>query len=80
MEHLKNPITKLEDNGPVEFIIKNSTDQFIDIVNTYLRMKVRLLKSDGTTHADTDKVSLVNYPIATLFSHCLLYTSDAADE
>ena len=62
------PLTKLEDNGPVEFIIKNSTDQFIDIVNTYLRMKVKLLKSDGTVHADTDKVSLINYPIATLFN------------
>ena len=33
------PITKLEDNGPVEFVIKNSTDKFIDIVNTYIRMK-----------------------------------------
>ena len=67
------PLTKLEDNGPVEFIIKNSTDQFIDIVNTYLRMKVKLLKSDGTVHAGTDKVSLINYPIATLFNQLDVY-------
>ena len=36
-------------------------------------MKVRLLKSDGKVHADTDKVSLVNYPIATLFSQLDVY-------
>ena len=62
------PITKLEDNGPVEFSIKNATDLFIDFVSTYMRLKVRLLKADGTVHADTDKVSFVNYPIGSIFS------------
>ncbi|XP_066926649.1 uncharacterized protein F54H12.2-like [Clytia hemisphaerica] len=67
------PITKLEDNGPLEFSIKNATDMFIDFANTYLRIKVRLLKGDGTLHAVTDKASFVNYPIASLFSQLDVY-------
>ena len=60
------PITKLDDGGPVEFTIKNSSDKFIDFVNTYLRLKVRLLKADGTQLAETDTVHFINYPIASL--------------
>ena len=68
------PLTKLEDSGPVEFVIKNSTDKFIDFVSTYLRLKVRLVKSDGTAHAETEnKASFVNYPIASIFNQLDVY-------
>ena len=67
------PITKLDDGGPVEFTIKNASDKFIDFVSTYLRLKVKILKSDGTAHAETDKASLVNYPIASIFNQLDVY-------
>ena len=68
------PLTKLEDSGPVEFVIKNSTDKFIDFVSTYLRLKVRLVKSDGTAHVETEnKASFVNYPIASIFNQLDVY-------
>ena len=67
------PITKLDDGGPVEFTIKNSSDKFIDFVSTYLRLKVRLLKTDGAAHAETDKATFVNYPIASIFNQLDVY-------
>ena len=51
----KHPITNFDDNGPVEFFIKNASDLFIDLANTYIRVKARILKGDGTNHGEEDK-------------------------
>ena len=66
----------MDDGGPVEFIIKNSSDKFIDFVNTYLRLKVRLLKADGTQLAETDTANFTNYPIASIFNQLDVYLGD----
>ena len=42
------PISKLNDNGPIEFNIGNSTEKFIDLASTYLKLKVQIKKSDET--------------------------------
>ena len=68
-----HPITSFDDNGPVEFFIKNATDQFIDLANTDLKIKTRLVKADGTNLAETDKVAFVNYPIASIFNQLDVY-------
>ena len=70
------PITKLDDGGSVEFTIKNSSDKFIDFVNTYLRLKVRLLKADGTQLAETDTANFINYPIASIFNQLDVYLGE----
>lgn len=70
------PITKLEDNGPIEFVLKNGTDKFIDIVNSYLKLSAKITKPDGTDLDDTDKASFINYPIASLFSQVDFYLGD----
>ena len=62
------PITKPEDSGPIEFVIGNSTDKFIDPVNTFLKMKLSILKADGTKIVDTDNVAPINYIGASMFS------------
>lgn len=58
----------LDDLGPIEFIIENSTDKFLDLANSYLKIKFKILKSDGNTIASEDKVTVINNPIASLFS------------
>ena len=35
------PITKLDDTGPVEFLVENATDKFLDLANTYLKLKLK---------------------------------------
>ena len=62
------PITKLDDNGSVEFVVENASDKFIDLVNTYLKVKLKIVKGDGSDLEATDKVTLTNYPIGSIFS------------
>ena len=66
----------MDDSGSVEFTIKNSSDKFIDFVNTYLRLKVRLLKADGTQLAETDTANFINYPIASIFNQLDVYLGE----
>ena len=63
------PITKLDDNEPVEFNIDNSTDKFLDLVNSTLNISCKIVKGNGTNLQDTDAaVTFINYPISSLFS------------
>ena len=61
------PITKLEDCGPIEFLIENATEHFLDLKKSYLNIKFKVVNSDGSNLAANAKVGLVNYPIASLF-------------
>ena len=61
------PITKLEDSGPIEFLIENATDRFLDLRKSYVNIKLKVVNSDGSNLAANAKAGLVNYPIAFLF-------------
>ena len=60
-------ITKLEDSGPIQFLIQNATDHFLDLRQSYLNIKFKVANSDGSNLAADAKVGLVNYPIVSLF-------------
>ena len=62
------PITKLEDNGPIEFVIDNASDKFLDLNNSFLKVKCKITKANGQNLADADKVSVINYLVSFLFS------------
>ena len=58
------PITSLDRGGPIEFIIKTGDDVYLDLENTILYTKSRILKRDGTaiaktTEADAKPATLV---------------------
>jgi len=40
------PISKFNDNGPIEFNIENSTEKFIDLANSFIKFKIQILKHD----------------------------------
>jgi len=61
------PISKLEDNGPIDFKLENNTDKFLDLSNSYIKAKLKIVNEDGSDIADTDKVTCVNYSIASIF-------------
>ena len=61
------PIAKLEDSGPIEFLIKNATDHFLDLRQSYLSIKFKVTNSDGSNLAADAKAGLGNYPIDLLF-------------
>ena len=56
------PITKLKDNGPIEFVIDNASDKFLDLNNLILKVKCKITKNVQNL-AEADKVSVINYPV-----------------
>ena len=41
----------------------------LDLSNSYLKLKCKITKSNGTNIVAADEVTVINYPIASLFSH-----------
>ena len=63
-----HPLTSLADGTPIEFEIGGTGDDYIDLANTFLYLKVKLRRADGTDlHAD-DVVAPTNYILHGLFS------------
>ena len=62
------PITLLSDGGPIEFKVSGSGQEFLDLVRSYLYLKVKISKADGSKLDGASKVDLANYPIASLFN------------
>ena len=50
---------------PIEFLIENPTDHFLDL--SYLNIKFKVVDSNDSNLAADAKTGLVNYPIASLF-------------
>ena len=61
------PITKLKDSGPTQFLIENAADHSLDLRQSYLNIKFKVMNSDGSNLAADAKAGLINYPIASLF-------------
>ena len=59
-------ITNLEDSGLISFLIENVTDQFMDLRQSYLNIRFKVVNSDGSNLATDAKAGLVNYSIASL--------------
>ncbi|XP_066910114.1 uncharacterized protein F54H12.2-like [Clytia hemisphaerica] len=62
------PISKLNDNGPVEFVVKNASEMFLDLANTYFKFSLKIVKADGADLDEDEKVAPVNYIFGALAS------------
>jgi len=62
------PVAAIQDGGPIEFTVPGSSDDYLDLANTYLHLSVKILKNDGTRIGDDAKVGPVNLLLHTLFS------------
>ena len=56
----------MEDFGPIEFLIENATDCFLDLRQSYLNIKLKVANSDGSNLAADAKAGL-GYPVVSLF-------------
>ena len=75
------PITSISSNGPIEFHIPGNTEDYVDVNDMYLHMKLKVLKADGTDIVDADdKVGLINLPIASLFQDVSLTVGEVQIE
>ena len=62
------PLSALTDGGPIEFFVSASSEDYIDLNNTYLHLRIKITNPDGTDLAPAAPVGLINYPGCTLFS------------
>lgn len=75
------PINTLTSDSPIEFFISGSSEHYIDLGNTELLVKFKIVQEDGTdVDQATDIVGLNNLSIATLFSDATLKIGDTQVE
>ena len=70
------PITKLKDNGQIEFVIDNASDKFLNLNNSFFKVKCRITKANGQNLAEVEKVSVINYPVSSLFSQVDIFLDE----
>ena len=58
----------MEGDPPIEFNISGSAEDYIDLSQTYLYIKAKILKSDGTSLPKDEPVGPINLFIHSLFS------------
>jgi len=62
------PLSAISDTSPLEFFIAGNGEDYIDLNNTLVFLRLKITNADGSDIADGDPVGLVNYPGATIFS------------
>lgn len=70
------PLSNVTDGGPVEFHISGSAEEFIDLSQTQLYVKAKIVKSDGTPLETTSKIGPVNLFLHSLFSQVDITVND----
>ena len=63
-----HPITSLSDGGSIEFKVSGSGNEFPDLARSYLYLKVKVSKAEGSNLDGASKVGFTSYPIASLFN------------
>ena len=70
------PLTSLSAGGPIEFTVPGTVDEYIDLSDIKLHVRVKITKKDGTSLAAADEVCFVNQPISSLFQDVFVSIGD----
>ena len=62
------PITSFDDTGLAEFTEENNANEFMDLEIMFVKVKCKIVKSNGVTSDITNAATLMNYSIESLFS------------
>ena len=62
------PLTALNQTSPVEFHVAGCTDYYMDLNNSYLFIRAKITKADGSNLTANDSVGFVNYAASSIFS------------
>ena len=74
VEH--QPLTSLDSGGPIEFILPGTGDAYLDLANTYLLVRAKVVRGVGTDLADDTPVGHVHNWLHSLFSQVDVYLND----
>ena len=68
------PKTSITPGAPIEIEISKNQNEYINLANTRLHLKIKIIKTDGKAWAaGTDSVAFENLPIASLFQDVFCY-------
>ena len=70
------PLTSLDSGGPIEFVIPGTGDAYLDLANTYLLIRAKVVRGVGTDLAADTPVAPVNNWLHSLFSQVDVYLND----
>ena len=62
------PISSLTNNGPIDFHVAATEDEYIDIGRTRLYLKVTIRKNNNQLIDDNDEIAPINLILHSLFS------------
>ena len=62
-----HPLATLTDQSPIEFAVTGNQDALLDLSQSYLHIRVKITKENGTAIDDADKVGPVNLFLHSLF-------------
>lgn len=62
------PLSAISDTSPLEFFIAGNGEDYLDLNNTLVFLRLKITNPDGTDIADGAPVGLINYAGATIFS------------
>ncbi|XP_048064833.1 uncharacterized protein F54H12.2-like [Megalobrama amblycephala] len=62
------PLSAISDSSPLEFFIAGNGDDYVDLNNTLLYLRLKITRPNGADLPNDAKVGLINYPGATIFS------------
>ena len=74
VEH--QPLTSLDSGGPIEFVIPGTGDAYLDLANTYLLIRAKVVRGVGTDLAADTPVAPLNNWLHSLFSQVDVYLND----
>nr|XP_049596960.1 uncharacterized protein LOC125981132 [Syngnathus scovelli] len=62
------PLSAIVDQDPIEFFIPGDGSKYLDLSDTLLHLRLKVTRRDGTNIPPQEQVSIVNFPINTIFS------------
>ena len=71
-----HPIANVGDDGPIEFYIPPSDEDYLDLSFHTLELRCKIVKADGTDIPADAPVGFVNYPLHALFSQVDVFLNE----
>ena len=71
-----HPIANVGDDGPIEFYIPPSDEDYLDLSSHTLELRCKIVKADGTDIPADAPVGFVNYPLHALFSQVDVFLNE----
>ena len=76
-----HPVHTLTAGGPIEFLILGTGDEYIDLGDLRLLVRLKIIKKDGKAWNSTaDKVNFVNLPLSSIFQDVFMSINDTQVE